>query len=481
MVTEKALELIRARDPEFLRAIFNHHFQLTGLLDADGRMLLVNETALKLVGAAEAQVLNKYFWETPWWTHSTALQARLRKAMRRAAAGEFVRFEAEHLNTEGVRRIVDFSLSPLRDEHGRVKYLIPEARDITELKSTERALQQALAELEELKEKLQEENIYLKEQMRLEQDLAGMVGRSATFQTVLDQIEQVARTDATVLVLGETGTGKELVARAIHERSRRRDGPLVRVNCAALPASLVESELFGHEKGAFTGALKRKPGRFELADGGTLFLDEIGDLPVELQAKLLRVLQEYSFERVGGSHTIDVDIRVIAATNRNLEKRLADNEFRQDLYYRLNVFRIECPALRERRDDIPDLVHYFVDRHSARFGKTVDKVPASVMRRLQAYHWPGNVRELENIIERALIVSRANVLEIGDWFVPDGGHGEEQEVSSLQEVEKRHICRTLELTGWRVSGAGGAADRLGLKPTTLEARMKKLGIRRARG
>jgi len=296
---------------------------------------------------------------------------------------------------------------------------------------------------------------------------------------VLQQIEQVASTDASVLILGESGTGKELIARAIHNISIRCKRPLVKINCAALPANLIESELFGHEKGAFTGAVDKKLGRFELADGGTVFLDEIGELPIELQAKLLRVLQEGEFERLGNPRTLKVNVRVIAATNRNLELAMEKKEFREDLYYRLNVFPIQCPPLRERKEDIPLLVKHFCQKHEAKIGKHISNIPSKVMEALMEYNWPGNIRELENIIERALILSKNEALEYGEWLpVVKASTGKVVESSKLQDVEKEHIIEVLKKTGWKVSGELGAAKILGLNATTLEARMKKLGIKR---
>jgi formate hydrogenlyase transcriptional activator len=296
---------------------------------------------------------------------------------------------------------------------------------------------------------------------------------------VLQQIEQVAETDATVLILGESGTGKELIARAIHNISNRRRKPLVKINCAALPANLIESELFGHERGAFTGAMEKKLGRFELADGGTIFLDEIGELPVELQAKLLRVLQEGEFERLGNPKTIKVDVRVIAATNRNLEQAIEKREFREDLFYRLNVFPIHCPPLRERKEDIPFLVKHFCQKHESKIGKKVMTIPSKVMDAFTAYDWPGNVRELENIIERALILSKNGTIEYGDWMpMAKTVESSKNKLLKLDDVEREHIIEVLKQTNWRVSGEKGAAKILGLNPTTLEARMKKLGIKR---
>lgn len=336
--------------------------------------------------------------------------------------------------------------------------------------------------MEQEQARLQAQNQYLQEEIKLNFNFEEIISRSRDFQKVLQQIEQVASTDATVLILGESGTGKELIARAVHNISNRSKRPLVKVNCATLPANLIESELFGHEKGAFTGAMDRKIGRFELADGGTIFLDEIGELPVELQAKLLRVLQEGEFERLGNPKTMKVNVRVIAATNRNLQQAIEKKEFREDLYYRLNVFPILCPPLRERKEDIPLLVKHFCQKHEGKIGKKITNVSAEVMDSLVQYDWPGNIRELENIIERAMILSRGQTLEPGEW-VPvqkqESATGTESRPSlKLEEVERNHIIEALNKTNWKVSGEKGAAKLLGLNATTLEARMKKMGIRR---
>ncbi len=340
------------------------------------------------------------------------------------------------------------------------------------------------AEIGRLRDRLQAENVYLIEEIKTRHGFEEIVGRTAALKKVQSLVEQVAPTDSTVLITGETGTGKELVARAVHNLSTRRERPLVTVNCGTISPGLVESELFGHEKGAFTGALARKIGRFEVADGGTIFLDEIGDLPGDLQVKLLRVLQEGEIERVGGSRTIRVDVRVIAATNRDLEQLARNGEFRADLYYRLNVFPIHSPALRDRRADIPLLVHYFVAKYAKKFGKRIESIPSDVMQRLESYSWPGNIRELSNVLERAVIVSRGPTLEPSDWISskPQAAALDSRapDPRSLEDVERSHIVATLEHARWRVSGPQGAAAVLGLKPTTLEARMKKLGIERPR-
>ncbi len=328
--------------------------------------------------------------------------------------------------------------------------------------------------------KLQLENIYLQEEIKTEYDFESFVGASRAIKKVFQEIQLVAATDSTVLISGETGTGKELIARALHNRSLRKSSALIKVNCAALPATLIESELFGHEKGAFTGAYSRKIGRFELADGGTIFLDEIGDLPLELQAKLLRVLQEGEFDRVGGTHILQVNVRVIAATNHDLAQAMQEERFRSDLYYRLNIFPIHLPALRERREDIPLLAKHFAMKYGAKLGKKIETISQKTMNALQAYAWPGNVRELENVIERAVIISPGPQLELGDWIPEAHTTPNGKRILTIAALERNHILEMLELTGWRVSGEMGAAKLLGLKPTTLEARMKKLGIARNR-
>ena len=345
-----------------------------------------------------------------------------------------------------------------------------------ERKRMEGQLRERLLEIEELKQRLERENIYLLEEIRLLVEHTDIVGQSLAIKKVLSQVEQVAGTDSTVLIQGETGTGKELLARAIHHLSSRKDRPLVTVNCASLPPTLIESELFGREKGAYTGALTRMAGRFEAADGATLFLDEIGELPQEVQSKLLRVLEEGRFERLGSTRTLQVNLRIIAATNRNLAQDVNEGRFRKDLYYRLNVFPIEIPSLRERPDDIPLLVWAFVRQFEKKMGKRVDSISRKNMEALQHHSWPGNVRELRNVIEHAMILSSGRNL---NFPPPKSRLPEAPRTRNLQDLERRHILDVLEKSGWRLTGEGGASEILGLKRTTLQSRMKKLGIKRA--
>ena len=352
---------------------------------------------------------------------------------------------------------------------------------------------QAYEEIAALKTRLQEENVYLQEEISREHNFQEIVGNSRALVEVLRNVETVAPTDSTVLIMGETGCGKELIARAIHSRSGRKNRPLVKLNCGAIPTGLVESELFGHMKGAFTGALERRIGRFELADGGTLFLDEISELPLDTQVKLLRVLQEHEFEPLGSSKTIRVNVRIIAASNRDLDKAIQEGRFRADLYYRLNVLPIVLPPLRQRRSDIPLLTSFFVERYSRQLGKQIMGVAQDTMEILSHYDWPGNIRELQNVIERAVVLSRGSVLRLGRDLLPlsaeaatddetvvsFSGQSSNGETHSLEQVEKRHILEVLTQTKWVIEGANGAARILDLHPNTLRSRMKKLGLDRS--
>ncbi len=386
---------------------------------------------------------------------------------------------------DGTSFPVEYTSTPIKDKNDQLLGAVVVFKDITQRKEAERALkksnadlQQALVEVEKLKVRFEKENTYLQEEIKLSNNFEEIISQSKKFKKVLSQVEQVASTDATVLIMGESGTGKELIARAVHNLSNRKNRPLVKVNCAALPANLIESELFGHERGAFTGALTKRVGRFELADGGTIFLDEIGEIPIELQSKLLRVLQEGEFERLGSSQTFSVNVRVVAATNRSLTDEIEKGTFREDLYYRLNVFPINIPPLRERREDIPLLANHFLLKFESRFGKKGTIITKKVMEELMNYQWTGNVRELENVIERAVIISKGTKLDLADSLPKTFNASKKQKIITLEENERAHILKTLEFTTWRVSGEKGAAKLLGMNRTTLEARMKKLGIER---
>ena len=358
-------------------------------------------------------------------------------------------------------------------------YLNVYALDTTSKKKVEQALQIALDEVRLLKNRLQQENHYLQDEIKQVHGADTIIGNSEAQDKLLQKVGQVAKTDTTVLITGETGTGKELLARAVHAASQRKGRPLVKVNCAALPVGLIESELFGHEKGAFTGATAQKIGRFELAHDGTIFLDEIGDLPLELQAKLLRVLQEGELERVGGNSTIHINVRVIAATNRNLVDSIAAGEFREDLFYRLNVFPIQSPPLRNRKNDIALLAHHFLQKYGTKIGKRFNAINAPVLARLQAYDWPGNVRELENIIERAIILSDGFSLQLEEAFdLNVTPQSSTQRGKTIREVEQEMMQNALESCGGKIEGSNGAAVKLGVAPSTLRERIKKYGIER---
>lgn len=393
------------------------------------------------------------------------------------------------LRDEGVRSVVcmpllthdralgTLSLASLRDaafDQGDVDLLVQVAGQVAI--AVENAL--AFHEIDELKNKLAQEKLYLEDEIRSEMSFDEIVGESPTLRSVLKQVETVAPTDSTVLILGETGTGKELIARAIHNLSPRREHTFVKVNCAAIPAGLLESELFGHERGAFTGAIAQRLGRFELANGGTIFLDEVGDIPLELQPKLLRVLQEQAFERLGSTRTISVDVRLVAATNRDLAEMVAARTFRNDLFYRLHVFPLVMPPLRERQEDIPALVRYFVQKYARRMNREVETIPTETLDALVHYAWPGNIRELENLIERAVIVSPGPILRVPLSEMKFSSEPVSADNLTLVAAEREHILKALEATNWVLAGPRGAAARLGMKRTTLQSRMRKLGVAR---
>ncbi len=423
--------------------------------------------------------------------HPDDVRSYLRNVEHSLATGQPFRTVYRLSDGRGGWRWLQASAISIEERNGKHVHWLCDTRDITEQKETEEALRQSLEELRQLKAHLQNENRFLREEADRGSEHGDIIGRSANLSRVLDQVELVSATSATVLVSGETGTGKELIARAIHHRSGRRKQLLVAVNCAALPATLVESELFGHEKGAFTGAIARRVGRFEQADGGTLFLDEVGEMPLETQAKFLRVLQSGEFERVGGGRPLRTSVRVIAASNRDLKQAVQAGRFRSDLYHRLSVFPIHVPPLRERREDIPLLTAYLVTRKARQLGRNVERISSAILDRLAAYDWPGNVRELENVIERAIILSpgssiRLEAVQLGTASPAQARERnsqldvtvETEENDTLQARERAHIFRVCQATNWKIKGPTGAASKLGLNPGTLYWRMKKLEIHR---
>ena len=481
-ITErKHSELALLQSKNFNQSILDSLQYEIAILDLNGNILGVNESWMKFARENDAGSLDRL---------STGINY-LDVCRRSSKSGD----EIARAALEGIQGVLDGTRERFELEYpcdsptekrwylmrvsrftGRKGGVIISHVDTTERKLAEIDLQEAFSEIEQLKTKLEAETAYLREEIKLEHNFESIIGNSAAIQYVLFKVEQVAATDTAVLVLGETGTGKELVARAIHNNSSRKKNALVKVNCAALPSNLIESELFGHEAGAFTGAQKRQIGRFEIAHATTIFLDEIGELPSELQTKLLRVLQDGEFERLGSSRTIRVDARVIAATNRDLEEEVRRGRFREDLFYRLNVFPLTVPPLRERTEDIPLLVEYFVEKASRRLGKVVKTIPTSVMNTLKDHPWPGNVRELENVIERAVINTSGPKLRLADELKARVHDLPDNSLSTLEAVEYEHIVRVLEHTDWKVSGKNGAAEILGLKRGTLRARMQKLGI-----
>lgn len=401
---------------------------------------------------------------------------RVRQAVQASIqSGEKFAIDFPILLPDGSVRWISASGRRIHGKNGKPARLMGASIDISERRQMEEQMRAQLEEINSLKQQLEKDNLYLRKEIELQHMHKEIVSRSQAMKQVLNQVEQVAQTESTVLIQGETGTGKELLAQAVHGLSDRRDRPLVTVNCASLPPTLVESELFGREKGAYTGALTRMNGRFEMADGATLFLDEIGELSLDIQAKLLRVLEHGVFERLGSTKPIQVNVRVIAATNQDLAQNVEAGRFRKDLYYRLNVFPIQIPPLRERPEDISSLVLNFVKQYENKMGRRIDRIPRQCMDELQRYTWPGNVRELRNLIERALIVSNSRILEL---HPPRGTNAEVPENLNLEEAERRHILSVLQQTGWQISGPGGAAGILGLKRTTLQSKMKKLGIER---
>jgi transcriptional regulator with GAF, ATPase, and Fis domain len=423
--------------------------------------------------------------------HPDDLKSNQKRVERAVATGEPFRIVCRLADGCGGWRWLQARAFSLEERNGKHVRWVHDTLDITDQKATEESLRKSADEIRLLKAQLQVENLLLREEVDRGAKHADIIGRSAALAHVLEQVELVAPTASTVLVSGETGTGKERIAVAIHEHSERRDRLFVAVNCAALPATLVESELFGHERGAFTGAIARRVGRFEQADAGTLFLDEVGELPLETQAKMLRVLQSGEFERVGGARPLKTNVRVIAASNRDLAQAVRDGRFRSDLYHRLAVFLIQLPPLRERREDIPLLAAYLVARKSLQLGRKIERIPRTILDRLDAYDWPGNVRELENVLERAIILSpgtslRLEAVHLGpvspakarQHDAPPDTAPDLSQSDSLQARERAHILRICLATAWKIKGPDGAARKLGLNPGTLYSRMKKLGVQR---
>lgn len=457
-------------------------------VDADGCVITVTDHWLQKMGYKREEVVGRSIMDF----YSEADRKRLASGYLQdlIRGGEFSNEPRQMVAKNG--KVLDLVMSAIseRDSAGEVHQMLVASKDVTERNHAERELRAALAENATLREELERERDYLREEVNVAMNFGRIVGRSPSLKQMLAQVEAVAGTPASVLVLGESGVGKELVARAIHARSGRANGPLVKVNCASIPKELFESEFFGHVKGAFTGAHRDRVGRFQLADGGSIFLDEIGEIPFELQGKLLRVLQESEFERVGDDITRTVDVRVIAATNRNLEQLVVDGQFREDLFYRLSVFPIDVPPLRKRPEDILQLAQHFLEQTCNEFGRKPLKLTQAQAQVVQAYEWPGNVRELKNVIERAVILSKGNNLRL-DLSLPESAGSqagiENRAVASddqllteiqMRSLQKQNLITALKQTNWRVSGTDGAAELLGIKPTTLADRIKSFGIRK---
>lgn len=451
-------------------------------LDNEGKGTFVNPAAIAMTGWTEEDVIGqpmhgKHHHTKTNGDHYPQHECPIYAALQDGAIHHIT--DEVFWRKDGTCFPVHYTSTPILED-GEIVGAVVMFQDVSKVKRAEQKLKNALSEIEQLKNRLQEENTYLQEQIHLDHDFENIIGNSQSLKGVLHQIEQVAPTDTTVLILGETGTGKELFTCALYSLSQRNARPLVKVNCAALPSNLIESELFGHEKGSFTGATARRIGRFELAHEGTIFLDEIAEISLELQAKLLRVLQEGEIERLGDSKTIKVNVRVIAATHRDLKKMIAEGTFREDLYYRLSVFPLTIPPLRERKHDISLLAQWFTKKYAKKTSKPINHIPQGVMDNLQNYAWPGNVRELENVIERAVILTSGQTLQAPELENTKGKPANsDSRLLPLATMEKEHLIKVLESTGWAISGEHGAATILEMHPNTLRSRMSKLGIRRA--
>jgi PAS domain S-box-containing protein len=467
------------------------------IIDSEARLALAAESAE--AGIWEFNFNSQTYWATDralqifgFAPGETVSQEQVVQTVHREDHEKFIQAMVESFET-GQKIAVEFRTAPgsgasawiygkgqpFHHSDGSPSRMLGVCIDITERKQLEEDLKKKLAEVEQFKKQLEQENYYLREDLRTEQGFEDIIGQSKEFKAVLTSVGQVAPTDATALLLGETGTGKGVIAHAVHQMSDRCDRPFVTVNCAALPHNLIESELFGREKGAFTGANVRQSGRFEVANRGTIFLDEIGEMGLEMQAKLLRVLQDGEFERLGSPKTVKVDVRVIAATSRDLRDDVKTGRFRQDLFYRINVFPITIPPLRQRRDDIPLLAQYFVNKYARKMGKKFDPIPKPSLERMLNYQWPGNIRELEHLIERSVIISSGNSLALNDQvFAISTTASADSTLKDLQSVERDHIEEVLSQTNWKIEGPGGAASILNIHPSTLRFRLKKLGVKR---
>ena len=475
----------RVRADNKYRDLYRSTPAMLHTVDRNGHIATVTDHWLQKMGYQREEVVGRHIVDF----YSEADRKRAQNRKDPELDGEFLNRKRQMVTKDG--RVLDLVMSAVfhRDNEGRVRRRLVASKDVTERNRAERELRIALAENARLREELQNERDYLREEVNVSMNFGRIVGKSRALKGMRAQIDAVAQTPANVLVLGESGVGKELVARAIHARSSRADAPLVKVNCASIPKDLFESEFFGHVKGAFTGAHKDRVGRFQLADGGTIFLDEVGEIPIELQGKLLRVLQESEFERVGDDITRTVDVRVVAATNRDLERLVMDGKFREDLFYRLSVFPIRVPPLRERKDDVIQLARHFLDTTYKDFGREPAPLTQSQVDAISAYDWPGNVRELKNVIERAVILSKGGALQLD---LPSAGDSSpsvpvprvDREPSQIlteqdmRELQKRNMQAALEQSGWKVSGPNGAAALLGVKPTTLADRIKAFELQK---
>jgi PAS domain S-box-containing protein len=447
--------------------------------DLEGKAVFINPAAERMTGWQAGELLGEKIHQyhhhshadgTPYPAHECNIYATMQDGQERSISHEVF------WRKDGSSFPVEYTSTPVYKD-GKIIGAVAIFRDVTEQQESDRALREALAQVQALSEQLQAENTYLQSEIDENWSDSGLVGQSPRFKQLLEQVSLVSKTDSTVLILGENGTGKELIARNIHRLSKRAHNTLVKVNCAAFTPSLLESELFGHEKGAFTGATERRKGRFELADKGTLFLDEVGELSLEAQSKLLRVLQEQEFERVGGNQTLKVDIRVIAATNKDLLKMVQQGEFRMDLYYRLNVFPLTMPALRERLDDLPFLCQNIISELARKLGKPIKGISKASLKRLATYHWPGNIRELQNVLEREVILSQTSLIQIKHDFQANLDASNFAQLT-LAEMEKSYIEQVLEQCAGKIGGVNGAAKLLDLPESTLRSKMKKLGISR---